>query len=238
MPQYQHIESLIRDLHTARNIAQPENFPHSNANHPNQPVLVTTHPCPSVLSNTHHAHHRLMIHQMSPVHPPPTLGMIIDEEEFVSSDIVEVTNIKTNTNHPPDVSLRFPLNNNSNKLHKSIGNDVHCSTPPTPITPITPISPIPSVMVNDVTEPLDLISTTQRRFSQLYSGLRRLSTSNTVGLHSDECVVSIEQNSSNRSKKQIQKMMLMLMMMFSREKTNTVLSLHNKNGHLLCMPCY
>lgn len=201
MPQYQHIESLIRDLHTARNIAQPENFPLANANHPNKPVLVTTNPCQSVFSNTHHAHHRLLVHQLSPVHPPPTLSMIIDEEEFVSSDIVEVANAMnttTNTNHHPDVSLRFPLNNNSSNNPKSIGNDVHFSTP---TTPISPISPIPSVMVNDVTEPLDLIATTQRRFSQLYSGLRRLSTSNTVGLYSDECVVNIEQKSSNRSKK-------------------------------------
>lgn len=186
MPNYQHIGSLIRDLHTARNVAQPENFPHPNANHPNKPVIMTTNHCRSVISD---AHHRLRIHHLSPVHPPPTLGMIIDEEEFASSDVVEATNVmntKANTNHPPDVSLGLPLSNHSGKNLKSIGNDVNCSTP---TTPITPISPIPSVMVNDVNEPLDLISTTQRRFSQLYSGLRRLSTSNTVGLHSDEYVV-------------------------------------------------
>lgn len=151
MPNYQHIETLVRDLHTAKNIAQPENFLQPNANQPNTPVLMTTNPCRSVLS---YSHHKLMIHHSSPVHPPPTLGMIIDEEEFVSSDVVDGTkDVKSNTN----------------KTHKIMGNDVIC-TPP-----------IPSVMVNDVTEPLDLISTTQRRFSQLYSGLRRLSTSNTVG---------------------------------------------------------
>lgn len=166
MPNYQHIETLVRDLHTAKNIAQPENFLHPNANQPNTPVLMTTNPCRSVLS---YAHHKLMIHHLSPVHPPPSLGMIVDEEEFVSSDVVDGTkdvNVKSNTNHPPDISLKLPANN---KTHKIIGNDVICTTP------------IPSVMVNDVNEPLDLISTTQRRFSQLYSGLRRLSTSNTVG---------------------------------------------------------
>lgn len=40
---------------------------------------------------------------------------------------------------------------------------------------------IPSLVVTDVNEPLDLLTTTQRRFSQLYSGLRRLSASHTVG---------------------------------------------------------
>lgn len=39
---------------------------------------------------------------------------------------------------------------------------------------------VPSVIITDATEPLDLFQSTQRRFSQLYSGLRRLSTSHTV----------------------------------------------------------
>lgn len=39
---------------------------------------------------------------------------------------------------------------------------------------------VPSVIITDSTEPLDLFQSTQRRFSQLYSGLRRLSTSHTV----------------------------------------------------------
>lgn len=39
---------------------------------------------------------------------------------------------------------------------------------------------VPSVIITDATEPLDLFHSTQRRFSQLYSGLRRLSTSHTV----------------------------------------------------------
>lgn len=158
MSNYQHIESLVRDLHTAKNIPQPEQILNPNANNNlNKPLLMTTHPCRSIVSN---AHHKLRVHQLSPVHPPPPLCMIIDEEEYVES--------KTNT-----MTLRLLSNDNSTKTSK--GNDVNCSTP------------IPSVMVNDVNEPLDLISTTHRRFSQLYSGLRRLSTSNTVGLYSNEC---------------------------------------------------
>lgn len=42
---------------------------------------------------------------------------------------------------------------------------------------------IPSLIITDVNGPQDLLASTQRRFSQLYSGLRRLSTSHTVGLH-------------------------------------------------------
>lgn len=40
---------------------------------------------------------------------------------------------------------------------------------------------IPSVVVTGANEHTDLLTTTQRRFSQLYSGLRRFSTSHTVG---------------------------------------------------------
>lgn len=167
LPNYQHIGTLVRDLHTAKNIAQPEKCLNPNANHPNKPLLMTTNPCQSTISNAHHHHHhhKLMVHKLSPVHPPPSLCMIIDEEEFVSADVVESPNdVNTKTTGPLDVSLRLPHTNTS----KGIGNDVNCTS-------------IPSVMVNDVNEPLDLISTTHRRFSQLYSGLRRLSTSNTVG---------------------------------------------------------
>lgn len=55
---------------------------------------------------------------------------------------------------------------------------------------------IPSVVVIDVNEPLDLLQSTQRRFSQLYSGLRRLSTSHTVGSCTNKCK---KQKSAQRS---------------------------------------
>lgn len=42
---------------------------------------------------------------------------------------------------------------------------------------------IPSVVVTGVNEHIDLLTSTQRRFSQLYSGLRRFSTSHTVCCH-------------------------------------------------------
>lgn len=39
---------------------------------------------------------------------------------------------------------------------------------------------VPSLVVTGPVEPIDIISSTQRRFSQLYSGLRRFSVSHTV----------------------------------------------------------
>lgn len=39
---------------------------------------------------------------------------------------------------------------------------------------------VPSVVITSPNEPIDIISSTQRRFSQLYSGLRRFSVSHTV----------------------------------------------------------
>lgn len=47
---------------------------------------------------------------------------------------------------------------------------------------------VPAVVVTGVNEHADLFSSTQRRFSQLYSGLRRLSASHTVGLFVLICV--------------------------------------------------
>lgn len=123
----------------------------------NYPHLLAKHPCRSTVSN---AHHKFMVHsQLSrmPSPPPSSLAMIIDEDELPITD-----NSHTVTHH------------GHTSTSKGIANDIHGI-------------PLPAVMVNDVVEPLDLISTTQRRFSQLYLGLRRLSTSNTVGLCVQRC---------------------------------------------------
>lgn len=165
MSNYQHIKTLVSDLHTAKNHAHPEqlllNSP--DANNPKKSLLMKMHPCQSPVSNSHH---KLMVHQLSSVHPPPPLCMIVDDEDRAND-----RNINTTTN---SVTLRLPSICGNTKTSKGIANDVNCT------------SIVPTVMLNDVHEPLDLISTTQRRFSQLYLGLRRFSTSNTVGSRSSE----------------------------------------------------
>lgn len=155
---YQHIGTLIRDLHTAKNIAHPETIVSPDANDLNKSLQIKTpHPHPAYRS----AHHKLMVHHLSLGHPSSQQCMVIEEEELDSTEDVEDT-------HNMDDSLKLSSNHGTTKIPKLIHNDVNCTT-------------IPTVMVNDGNEPLDLISTTQRRFSQLYLGLRRLSTSNTVG---------------------------------------------------------
>lgn len=159
MSKYEHIESLIHGLHTAKNIAQPEQNFNPNQSH--------SHPYRSNVSN-----HSSQLKHMPPLSTsssssaPSPLAMIIDEDEFLAADDVKHTTVMGS--HTPNPSSLTARRHTHTGAPKGMAND------------ISGIS-IPAVMVNDVIEPLDLISTTQRRFSQLYLGLRRLSTSNTVG---------------------------------------------------------
>lgn len=177
MRSYQHVESLVRDLHTAKNIVQPEQFASQDANFSNRSH--STHPCRSTVSN---AHHKFGVHHLGP--PSPPLSMIIDEDEFVATDHVNNNNNNASVVDIATKSLATKHGDNASKS-KENAHEIDGLT-------------IPAVMVNDVSEPLDLISTTQRRFSLLYSGLRRLSTSNTVGV---TCSKSIAE-----------KMMMMMML--------------------------
>lgn len=152
---YQHIKTLVRDLHTIKNVARPEQLANiTNAKNVHQMHSMTSTPSVSLPQ-------KLTVHQFKSL--PSACTVLLDdtfiEEEDEASD--------TNTS-----SMDVPLTTAAHPTHhqriKENGNDVNFS--------------IPSVVVTDINEPLDLITSTQRRFSQLYSGLRRLSTSNTVGL--------------------------------------------------------
>lgn len=151
---YQHIRTLVRDLHTTKNVARPEQLANfMNAKNVHQMHSMTSTPSVTLPQ-------KLIAHQFKSLQNACTV-MLDDtfiEEEDETSD--------TNTS-----SMDVPLTTAAHPTHrqhiKENGNDVNFN--------------IPSVIVTDINEPLDLITSTQRRFSQLYSGLRRLSTSNTVG---------------------------------------------------------
>lgn len=99
---------------------------------------------------------KLIVHQLNALNGP--CKATVDHSNF----FIEDDDASTNTSSL-DLSLTLP----NNKRTKGTSIDTNFS--------------IPSVVITDVNEPLDLITSTQRRFSQLYSGLRRFSTSHTVG---------------------------------------------------------
>lgn len=162
---YQHtIQMLVRDLHMTKNVARPKQFASPNGNNAmHRPHLMTAKPCKNLAIaqsiKVHHlgakSHHVIIDDDAT-----KCIKEVNEEEEEDTSD--------TNASPLIDVPITFPKQqqHQRSKRSQSITSDISYN--------------IPSVVVTDVHEPLDLFSSTQRRFSQLYSGLRRLSTSNTV----------------------------------------------------------
>lgn len=160
-PSYDHIKALVRDLHMTRNVARPEQLVSINSghhqNHHSHPRTVKSTPCKSVSIAQ-----KLIVHQLNPLNGPSRAtieenAIFIEEDEEMAEDETSDTNTSS-----LDISI---CNNKRGK-----GG-----------TMVDPNFTIPSVVITDITEPADLITSTQRRFSQLYSGLRRFSTSHTVG---------------------------------------------------------
>lgn len=154
---YEHIKALVRDLHITRNVSRPDHSANVNGNNTQHIVK------PTAISIAQ----QLIVHQLSTLNGP-CRATIEPHKNFIEEDETSDTNTSS-----LDLSLSSPASlqtqcNNNTKRTKGTISDAHFS--------------IPSVIITDVNEPLDLITSTQRRFSQLYSGLRRFSTSHTVGM--------------------------------------------------------
>lgn len=156
-PNYNHIKALVRDMHMTRNVARPENACVQNGNKVHQlPSKASLAPCKTI-SNAHK-----LARQLSTFSVPHTVNF--DENAvFIEEDDASDTNTSS-----LDLSQSAPTCDKRDALHKGMA------------TPDSNFA-IPSVVITDLNESMDLITSTQRRFSQLYSGLRRLSTSHTVG---------------------------------------------------------
>lgn len=170
-PNYQHIKALVRDLHTIKNVARPDQLATTitttttttttsttNANHVPRLHSMASMPFKSVLVPP-----KLIAHQFHSMH---TACNVLDDTFIEEDDDASDTN--TSSLDAPLTSI-ITAAHPANKRSKENGHDINYTIA------------IPSVVVTDLNEPLDLITSTQRRFSQLYSGLRRFSTSNTVG---------------------------------------------------------
>lgn len=179
-PNYKHIKALVRDLHTIKNVARPDqlvsvnvtdtvtataiatstSITKTNANHIQRLHSMTSPPCKGVLSIPQ----QLIVQQFNSLHT--ACNHMLDDTFIEEEDDASDTN--TSSLDVPLTSIISTTLACSKRSKEILDNDTNHFS-------------IPSVVVTDITEPLDLISSTQRRFSQLYSGLRRLSTSNTVG---------------------------------------------------------
>lgn len=150
---YEHIKALVRDLHMTRNVARPENDSSAQSTH-------LIHQRSSSCKNIPIAQ-KLTVQHMSILNGRPHKAKIEDCKFYIQDDD-DASDTNTSSMNVSVSSIPNPCN----RRVKGVTLDGTFT--------------IPSVVITDVTEPLDLITSTQRRFSQLYSGLRRFSTSHTV----------------------------------------------------------
>lgn len=149
---YEHIKALVRDLHMTRNVARPDQLIESN-------IQIT--PSTTLSSNHVPEIRRLLVHQTELT----CSSDADDDESYTDEGDTHIDDphllVKWCTTH------LTPKHQNNKRFNHTSAVDQHFD--------------IPSVIITDVNEPQDIFTSTQRRFSQLYSGLRRLSASHTVG---------------------------------------------------------
>lgn len=159
---YEYIKALVRGLHIQKNVARPHDAALLSPNMRNDE--------PDTTSNTED-----------------------DDDDYNGDDDDENTRLPTvdeggssAARRASDLRLSKHELARLRKQHKQTLRLNRKSLPQTqqPKLPIHHRSNhslnIPSVVVTGASEHIDLLASTQRRFSQLYSGLRRFSTSHTV----------------------------------------------------------
>lgn len=148
--EYQYIKALVRGLHIPKNVARPDGS-----------LLYPDRGCndePDTTSATDDDDE-------------------LDEEDDRLSTVNEVTT--TSSRRSSDLRLSKSELNRLRKQHKQTLRLNKKSAQPAHHRSNHSLN-IPSVVVTSANEHTDLLTSTQRRFSQLYSGLRRFSTSHTV----------------------------------------------------------
>lgn len=168
---YEHIRALVRDLHITRNVARPEHLDSSSGNHHRSHSAAVSMQPVATCENVSLAQ-KLIVHQLCPSVNGPRRATIdstdlyIEEEDETSDTNTSSLDISPMTSTSMQCTKRTQNGHYSAKGSNTFDGNLS----------------IPSVVITDVNEPVDLITSTQRRFSQLYSGLRRFSTSHTVGI--------------------------------------------------------
>lgn len=167
---YDHIKALVRDMHMTRNVARPEQLANvrivQTANNVHQMhSMASITPCQTISIAQ-----KLLVRQLSTFGASHTVHF--DENAvFIEEDDASDTNTSSLDLSQSLAAASHLCQKRGDHHHHHKGNATSDSN-----------YAIPSVVITDSNEPLDLLSSTQRRFSQLYSGLRRLSTSHTVGM--------------------------------------------------------
>lgn len=147
---YEFVKTLVRDLHMTRNVSRPDEFNHHTTNNATRAAI----------------------------HMPDAETLLfnrLDDNNRQSS----VSDIDDSYNEGDDIS-RSSENRDIAKRQLALTNDILKKNASSAHHQSNCSLNIPSVVITDANEHIDLFSSTQRRFSQLYSGLRRFSTSHTV----------------------------------------------------------
>lgn len=154
-PNYEHIKALVRGLHITKNVARPSI--HQNENH-HQLDAAAQHTIKSTNPPITDAQ-LLFVKQLESL----TVPSDVDDDESYCDEGDRKHIGRQRLSHSAAL-LPQHLSAATRDRENVHDADLH----------------VPSVVITDVNEPLDLLSSTQRRFSQLYSGLRRFSASHTV----------------------------------------------------------
>lgn len=169
---YEHIKVLVRDLHITRNVARPEHLDNPSGDPDRSHAAASTVSMQPMTACEHVSlAQKLIVHQLCPSANGPrratidTTDFYIEEEDETSDTNTSSLDMSPMTPTSMQCAKRIQNGHYSGKGSNTLDGNLS----------------IPSVVITDVNEPVDLITSTQRRFSQLYSGLRRFSTSYTVG---------------------------------------------------------
>lgn len=149
---YEFVKTLVRDLHMTRNVSRPDEFNRSTTNKATRAAIH--------MSDAE----KLLFNRLDDNNCQSSVSDIDDSYNNEGDDI-------SRSSDKRDIAKSQLALTNNDILKKNASSTHHqsnCSLN------------IPSVVITDANEHIDLFSSTQRRFSQLYSGLRRFSTSHTV----------------------------------------------------------
>lgn len=165
---YEHIKALVRDIHMTKNVALPDKFIDKTLNgRQHHHSKASASSSKSNILNDNNKNHN----KQSETH-----RLLIQKLDKLS-----LPSDADDDDSSSSISYALDTDKRHHAKEHFAESNFH----------------IPSVVVTDVNEPLDLLQSTQRRFSQLYSGLRRLSTSHTVGSCTNKCKKKKNKNQHN-----------------------------------------
>lgn len=158
--EYEYIKALVRGLHIPKNVARPDG------------ALLSPHP-------TSRSSYPLNPNSDTPEQDTTSATDDEEEEEEEEDRLPSLDEANASGRRGSGMKITYNELSRLRKQHKQTLRHNRKGQQPSHHRSNHSLN-IPSVIVTGANEQTDLLTSTQRRFSQLYSGLRRFSTSHTV----------------------------------------------------------